>query len=90
MNKSELVDAIAKSADFTKVDAAKALDAIISSITASVKKGNKVTIPGFISFEKVKRAARDGRNPSTGATIKIKAKNVVKLKAGKTLQDAMN
>lgn len=90
MNKSELIEAVAKTTKSTKVDAAKAVDAVILHITASVKKGKKVTLPGFASFEKVKRKARKGRNPQTGKEIKIAAKNVVKIKAGKTLQDAVN
>jgi DNA-binding protein HU-beta len=62
----------------------------VKNITSSVKKGNKVTLPGFAIFEKIKRPARTGRNPATGKEMKIAAKNVVKIKAGKTLQDAVN
>jgi len=90
VNKSELIEAIAKATDSTKIDAAKHVDAFISAVTDSVKNGSKVTLPGFATFEKIARPARDGRNPSTGETIKIAAKNVVKIKAGKTLQDAVN
>lgn len=90
MNKTELIDAIAQATGFTKVDAAKAVDALINSITASVKNGNKVTIPGFATFDSVARPARKGRNPRTGQEINIAAKNVVKIKAGKNLQDAVN
>ena len=90
MNKTELIDAIAKDTGSTKVDAAKAVDSLINNVTDSVKKGNKVTIPGFLTFEKANRPARIGRNPATGKEIKIAAKNVVKVKAGKTLQDSVN
>lgn len=90
MNKSELINAVAKDTGGTKACAAKAVDSIIANITKSVKKGQKVTIPGFAIFDKVKRPARKGRNPATGKEITIKAKNVVKIKAGKALQDAVN
>ncbi|MDA0967608.1 MAG: HU family DNA-binding protein [Proteobacteria bacterium] len=73
-----------------KADAAKVIDATINAITESVNKGSKVTIPGFATFEKSARSARKGRNPATGKKIDIPAKNVVKIKAGKTLQDAVN
>jgi DNA-binding protein HU-beta len=90
MNKTELTDALAASTGSTKIEAAKAIDALISTITDNVNNGNKVTIPGFATFEKVARPARKGRNPATGKEIDIAAKNVVKIKAGKTLQDAVN
>ena len=90
MNKTDLIASIAESAELTKADATKAIDAAINAITESVNKGTKVTIPGFATFEKTSRPARKGRNPSTGAEIDIPAKNVVKIKAGKTLQDAVN
>lgn len=90
MNKTELIEAVAKSTKLTKADAGRAVDAVISAITSSVKKGKDVTLPGFATFKKVKRPARKGRNPATGKEIKIAAKNVVKIKAGKTLQDAVN
>ena len=90
MNKTDLVAAIAEQAGLTKADANKAIDATINAITESVNKGSKVTIPGFATFEKSERAARKGRNPATGKEIDIPAKNVVKIKAGKALQDAVN
>ncbi len=90
MNKSELIDAIANSTGLTKTDAGKAVDALIANVTKSLKKGDKVTLPGFLTLEKVAKPARKGRNPSTGAEITIAAKNAVKIKAGKTLQDAVN
>lgn len=90
MNKAELIDSIADSADLTKADAAKAVDALIKNVTASIKNGKKVTIPGFATFTKARRAARKGRNPATGKEISIAAKNVVKIKPGKSLQDAVN
>ena len=90
MNKTELIDAIATSAGLTKADAGKAVDALIENVTKSVKSGSKVTLPGFATFEKSTRSARKGRNPATGKEIDIPAKNVVKIKAGKTLQDAVN
>ena len=85
MNKSELIDAIAKEAKLTKVDAAKALDATVSSISKSLKKGEGVLLIGFGSFSIAKRAARTGRNPQTGKPIKIAAKKVAKFKAGAAL-----
>jgi DNA-binding protein HU-beta len=90
MNKSELIDAIAKESSLTKTDAEKALNAFSAVVTKALKKGEKITIPGFISIDKSKRKARTGRNPQTGAEIKIPAKNVVKFKAGKTLDEAIN
>ena len=90
MNKSELVDAIAKSADISKAAAARALDATIDSIKKALKKGDTVGLVGFGTFKVGKRAARNGRNPRTGATIKIKAAKVPKFSAGKGLKDAVN
>ncbi len=90
MNKSELIDAIAKSADISKAAATRALDATIESIKKSLKKGELVTLVGFGTFYVGKRAARSGRNPRTGATIKIKAAKVPKFRAGKGLKDAVN
>jgi DNA-binding protein HU-beta len=87
MNKSQLVDAIAKEAKLTKVDATKALDATVTSISKSLKKGEGVILVGFGSFSIVKRAARTGRNPQTGKPIKIAAKKVAKFKAGATLKN---
>ena len=90
MNKSELMDAIAKSADIAKVSAGDALDATLSAIRSALKKGQSVTLVGFGTFKVAKRAARTGRNPRTGAAIKIKAAKVPKFSAGKALKVAVN
>ena len=90
MNKSELIEAIAKSADISKAAAERALDGTVTAITNSLKKDSMVTLVGFGSFYVGKRAARSGRNPRTGATIKIKAAKVPKFRAGKALKDAVN
>ena len=87
MNKSELIEAIASEAGLSKADAERSLNAFITTITSNVKKGNKVTISGLGSFEKVKRAARKGINPSTKEVIQIKAKNAPKFKAAKSFKD---
>ncbi len=89
MNKTELVDAVAKSADISKVVAGKAVDAVVESITGALKKGDKVTLIGFGTFEVRQRAARSGRNPRTGEEIKIKATKVPAFKAGKKLKEAV-
>lgn len=85
MNKSELIDAIAANASMTKVDSKKALDAFIKAVSTALKKGDKVALVGFGSFAVSKRSARTGRNPRTGAAIKIAAKKVVRFKAGSEL-----
>ncbi|MDR2064395.1 MAG: HU family DNA-binding protein [Prevotellaceae bacterium] len=85
MNKAELIDAIATNADLTKVDSKKALDAFIDAVKAALKKGERVALVGFGSFAVSKRSARTGRNPRTGAAIKIAAKKVVKFKPGSEL-----
>jgi DNA-binding protein HU-beta len=90
MNKSDLVDAIAKSAELSKAAAARALDATVDTIKKALKKGDSVSLVGFGTFKVGKRAARNGRNPRTGATIKIKAAKVPKFSAGKGLKDAVN
>ena len=90
MNKSDLVDAIAKSADICKATAGRALDAVVESIKKALKKGDTVSLVGFGTFKVGKRAARNGRNPRTGETIKIKAAKVPKFTAGKGLKDAVN
>ncbi len=90
MNKSELIDQIAKSADISKAAAGRALDATIGAVKATLKKGQGVTLVGFGSFYVGKRAARTGRNPRTGAAIKIKAAKTPKFRAGKALKDALN
>lgn len=90
MNKGDLVKVIADAAGTTNAAATSALDALIESITKTLKKGDKVTLVGFGTFSTSKRAARSGRNPATGATIKIPAKTTVKFKAGKALTDTVN
>jgi DNA-binding protein HU-beta len=86
MNKAELIDAMASSAKLSKADAKKALDGFIETTTKALKKGDRVALVGFGSFSVTKRAARKGRNPQTGKEITIKAKNVVRFKAGAELQ----
>ncbi|MFM2203401.1 MAG: hypothetical protein RLZZ605_365 [Bacteroidota bacterium] len=83
MNKAELIEKIAKEATLTKVQAGIALDAFTDSVIGALKKGDKVTLVGFGTFSVTERAARNGRNPQTGATIKIKARKAPKFKAGK-------
>lgn len=90
MNKAELIESIAETAEMTKSDAARALDAAIEVIKKNLKKGNTITLVGFGTFEVRKRGARTGRNPRTGETIKIKASKVPAFKAGKALKDAVN
>jgi DNA-binding protein HU-beta len=85
MNKAELVEAIASGSKLTKADARRALDAFIESTTKALKKGDKVALVGFGTWGVVKREARKGRNPQTGKPINIKAKKVVKFKAGADL-----
>jgi len=89
MNKSELIDAVAKGANLSKAAASRALDAAIGAVTTSPKKGGKVTLVGFGTFAVSKRAARSGRNSQTGAAIKIKASKGVKFRAGKALKDSI-
>lgn len=89
MNKSELIDAVATSADLSKASAGRALDAMLGTITKALKKGDEVTLVGFGTFTVRKRAARTGRNPQTGETLKIKAAKVPAFKAGKALKDAV-
>ena len=88
MNKTELRDAIAQHADLTNAQADKALEAVITSITSTVAKGEKVTLPGFGTFESRERSARTGRNPQTGETIQIAAGHSVKVSAGTKLKAA--
>ena len=90
MNKSDLVDAIATSADISKAAAARALDGMLEAVKKSLKKGDEVSLVGFGSFSVEKRAARKGRNPQTGEAITIKAAKVPKFRAGKGLKDAVN
>lgn len=89
MNKSELIDAIAVSADISKAAAGRALDGAMDAVKKALKKGEIVTLVGFGSFYVGKRAARVGRNPRTGAAIKIKAAKVPKFRPGKGLKDAL-
>jgi len=90
MNKTELVAAIAENAELSKKDAEKALKAFVDVVTAELKKDEKIQVVGFGTFEVAKRAAREGRNPQTGETMKIKASKSPKFKAGKALKDALN
>lgn len=90
MNKTELIDHIAKQADISKAAAGRALEAIVGGIRTSLRKGNSVTLVGFGTFAVGKRAARTGRNPRTGDSIKIKAAKVPKFRPGKALKDSLN
>lgn len=90
MNKTELIEHIAKNADLSKADAGRALEATLGAIKTTLRKGGAVTLVGFGTFAVGKRAARTGRNPRTGAAVKIKAAKVPKFKAGKGLKDALN
>lgn len=89
MTKAELIEKMASDADITKAAAGKALDSFIGAIFKTVKKGNKVALVGFGTFSVSKRKARTGRNPQTGATIKIAARKVPKFSAGKAFKDAV-
>ncbi len=90
MNKSELIDAIALSADISKAAAGRALDATVDTISETLKGGEQVALVGFGTFQVKDRAARIGRNPQTGEPIQIKASRVPSFKAGKALKDAVN
>lgn len=90
MNKTELVEAIAKSAELTKKDAEKALKAFEEVVGAELKKGNKVQLVGFGTFDVAERKAREGRNPHTGEAMKIEASKAPKFTAGKALKDLVN
>ena len=90
MNKAELTDVIANSVDLPKAAAGRALDAVIDSITNALKRGDSVSLVGFGTFTVKDRAARVGRNPQTGAEIRIPAARVPGFKAGKALKDAVN
>ena len=89
MNKSELIEHIAKQADISKAAATRALEAVIGGVKMTLKRGGSVSLVGFGTFTVTKRAARSGRNPRTGAAIKIKAAKVPKFRPGKGLKDAM-
>ena len=90
MNKTELIAAVAEKAEISKKDSEKALKAFIDVVTDELKKGEKVQLVGFGTFEVSERAAREGRNPQTGKTMKIEACKAPKFKAGKALKDAIN
>lgn len=90
MNRTELIDTLASKTDSSKADAGRTIAALIEVITATLKKGDNVALVGFGTFEVRKRAARNGRNPSTGAAIKIKASKAPAFKAGATLKAAVN
>lgn len=90
MNKTELIAAMAEQAGVSKKDAEKALKAFTDVVAAELKKGEKVQLVGFGTFEVSERAAREGRNPQTGKTMKIAASKAPKFKAGKALKDAIN
>lgn len=90
MNKGDLIESIAKQTGSTKADAGRALDAVLDAVTGSLMSGEKVSLPGFGTFSTKRREARNGRNPSTGETIRIKAKTQVKFSAGKKLDEAVN
>ena len=90
MNKSDLVDAVAGSADMSKAEAGRAVDAVLDGISGALGKGDPVALVGFGTFSVRHRAAREGRNPQTGATIQIAAKKVVKFKAGAELSGSIN
>lgn len=90
MNKTELVAAIAEAAGITKADASRALQALLETVTTAMSKGDSVSLTGFGTFSVAERAARTGRNPSNGKSLKIAAKKVAKFKAGKGLSQAVN
>ena len=89
MNKTDLIEHIANEADISKAAAGRALEALIGGVTKTLKKGDSVSLVGFGTFAVTKRAARTGRNPRTGATIKIKAAKVPKFRPGKALKEAL-
>ena len=90
MNKAEMIEQIAQAAEISKSAAERAIDAMVVAVKSNLKKGNMVTLVGFGTFYVGKRAARSGRNPRTGAEIKISAARVPKFRAGKALKDAVN
>lgn len=90
MNKNELVSAVSEKAELTKVDAKKAIEAVVASITEALKAGDKVSLVGFGTFSVAERPERKGVNPSNGEAITIPAKKIAKFKAGQELSDAVN
>lgn len=90
MKKVELVEAVAEEAGLTKSDATKAIDAMLNTITKALANGDKIPLVGFGTFAVSRREAREGRNPRTGETVKIAARNAVTFKAGSALKDAVN
>lgn len=90
MNKAELIDHIAQQADLSKAAASRALEAMLGGVTVSLKENAPVSLVGFGTFMVGQREARSGRNPKTGAAIKIKAAKVPKFRPGKALKDALN
>jgi len=90
MNKGELIEAVSASADLSRSEATKAVDAVLDNITKTLSSGNSVSLVGFGTFSVKNRAARQGRNPRTGETIHIAASKVPGFKAGKALKDAVN
>jgi DNA-binding protein HU-beta len=90
MNKAELIEAMAESADISKAAAGRALDGMVDAITKAMQEGDTLSLVGFGTFSVKERAAREGRNPQTGETIQIKASRIPSFKAGKALKDAIN
>jgi DNA-binding protein HU-beta len=90
MNKAELIEAMAESADISKAAAGRALDGMVEAVTKTMQAGDTLSLVGFGTFSVKERAAREGRNPQTGETIKIKASKIPSFKAGKALKDAIN
>ncbi|MCU7936207.1 MAG: HU family DNA-binding protein [Candidatus Thiodiazotropha sp. (ex Dulcina madagascariensis)] len=90
MNKAELIEAMAESADISKAAAGRALDGMVQAVTEAMQAGDTISLIGFGTFSVKERAAREGRNPQTGETIKIKASRIPSFKAGKALKDAIN
>jgi DNA-binding protein HU-beta len=90
MNKSDLIEAMASDSGISKAAAGKALDSMMANVKGALKKGDKLSLVGFGSFSVARRAEREGRNPQTGATINIPARNVVKFKPGSELKNSVN
>ena len=90
MSKTDLVTYVAEKAELTKADASRAVEAMIAGVESGLKKEGKVTITGFATFTAKKKAAKTGRNPRTGAPVKIPARTAVTIKAGSKLKDALN